>query len=97
MRRSTGRWSGWKFRSSSPRATTIPTGSAASGPWSSGRERLSGVTKLIIAQRINSVMDADKIIVLDNGKIVGFGAHSQLISECKEYQEIYYSQKDREE
>ncbi len=61
------------------------------------REKLSGVTKLIIAQRINSVMDADKIIVLDNGRIVGFGTHSELIKECKEYQDIYYSQKDREE
>lgn len=61
------------------------------------REKLSGVTKLIIAQRINSVMDADKIIVIDQGKIVGMGKHSELIESCKEYQEIYYSQKDSKE
>lgn len=61
------------------------------------REKLSGVTKLIIAQRINSVIDADKIIVIDQGKIVGMGKHSELIESCKEYQEIYYSQKDSKE
>ena len=61
------------------------------------REKLSGVTKLIIAQRINSVIDADKIIVLDQGKIVGMGKHSELMDFCKEYQEIYYSQKDNKE
>ena len=61
------------------------------------RERLSGVTKLIIAQRINSVIDADKIIVMDNGKIVGCDTHEKLIKDCREYQEIYYSQKDKEE
>ncbi len=61
------------------------------------REELNGVTKLIIAQRITSVSDADKIIVLDKGKIVGIGTHSALMQSCSEYQEIYYSQKDKEE
>jgi len=61
------------------------------------REELSGTTKIIIAQRITSVSDADKIIVLDHGKIVGIGTHSELMKDCEEYQEIYYSQKDREE
>lgn len=61
------------------------------------REELDGVTKLIIAQRINSVIDADKIIVLDEGKIAGIGRHEELIRSCLAYQEIYYSQKDREE
>ncbi len=61
------------------------------------REELAGVTKIIIAQRITSVSDADKIIVLDHGKIVGVGTHSELMKNCEEYQEIYYSQKDREE
>lgn len=61
------------------------------------REKLKGVTKLIIAQRINSVIDADKIIVIENGKIVGIGKHCDLIDSCKEYQEIYYSQKDDKE
>jgi len=57
---------------------------------------LKNSTKIIIAQRINSVIDADKIIVLDNGKIVGMGKHQQLMKDCQEYQEIYYSQKDKE-
>lgn len=61
------------------------------------REKLKGVTKVIIAQRINSVIDADKIIVMDNGTIVGVGSHDELIDTCREYQEIYYSQKDDNE
>lgn len=61
------------------------------------REQLQDTTKLIIAQRITSVVDADKIIVLDHGRIVGMGTHAQLINSCTTYQEIYYSQKDREE
>lgn len=61
------------------------------------REELKSTTKLIIAQRITSVSDADKIIVLDHGNIVGIGNHAELMKNCEEYQEIYYSQKDREE
>ena len=61
------------------------------------REELKSTTKLIIAQRITSVSDADKIIVLDHGNIVGIGNHAELMKSCEEYQEIYYSQKDREE
>ena len=61
------------------------------------REELPGVTKIIIAQRINSVIDADKIIVIDEGRVVGIGAHSELIKSCEEYREIYYSQKDGKE
>ena len=61
------------------------------------RTELAGVTKIIIAQRINSVMDADQIIVMDEGKVVGNGTHKELIRDCKTYQEIYYSQKDKEE
>ena len=60
------------------------------------REELSGVTKLIIAQRIQSVMDADKIIVLDEGRVVGVGTHKELMKSCEEYREIYLSQKDEE-
>ena len=60
------------------------------------REELKSTTKLIIAQRITSVSDADKIIVLDHGSIVGIGNHAELMKSCEEYQEIYYSQKDRE-
>ncbi len=61
------------------------------------REELTGVKKIIIAQRINSVIDADKIIVLDEGRVVGCGTHKTLLAECKEYGEIYYSQKDKED
>ena len=61
------------------------------------REKLPGVTKLIIAQRINSVMDADKIVVLDHGRVVGCGTHEELMQTCKAYQEIYWSQKDEKE
>ena len=56
------------------------------------REQLVGVTKIIIAQRISSVIDADKIIVMGSGKIVGCGEHSQLMKNCKEYRDINYSQ-----
>ena len=58
------------------------------------REELPGVTKLIITQRIDSVMDADKIIVMDGGRIVGCGLHDELMRSCRVYQEIYWSQKD---
>jgi ATP-binding cassette subfamily B protein len=53
---------------------------------------MSNTTKIIIAQRINSVMDADKIIVLDNGKIDGIGTHSELLKNNKIYQEVFTSQ-----
>ena len=49
-------------------------------------------TKLIIAQRISSVQDADMIIVLDNGVITGIGTHDELMSANAIYQEVYYSQ-----
>ena len=61
------------------------------------RESLPHVTKIIIAQRISSVMDADKIVVMDRGRVVACGRHDALIRDCDAYQEIYYSQKDREE
>ncbi|MCH5211692.1 MAG: ABC transporter ATP-binding protein [Oscillospiraceae bacterium] len=57
---------------------------------------LKDTTKIIIAQRIGSVLDADKIIVLNDGKIAGEGTHNELIKSNHEYQEIYYSQMERE-
>ncbi len=58
---------------------------------------LCNTTKIIIAQRISSVMQADQIVVMDDGKITGIGNHSQLLAENETYREIYYSQTDREE
>lgn len=60
-------------------------------------KELSHATKIIIAQRISSVKDADKIVVMDDGKIVGVGSHDRLIEDNETYKEIYYSQIDREE
>jgi ATP-binding cassette subfamily B protein len=56
---------------------------------------LKGMTKIIIAQRISSVIDADKIIVIDDGKITGIGSHTELMQNCEAYTEIYYSQMDK--
>lgn len=58
--------------------------------------KLKDTTKIIIAQRITSVMEADEILVLDDGQIVGCGSHEQLLENCETYQEIYYSQMDKE-
>ena len=56
------------------------------------REEIPNTTKLIIAQRIASVQDADMIIVLDNGQVNAVGSHEQLMQTCSIYQEVYYSQ-----
>ena len=55
---------------------------------------LPGATKLIIAQRISSVMDADMILVLDDGRVVGQGTHAQLMESCGIYREVYESQQE---
>ena len=60
------------------------------------RTALKDTTKIIIAQRIGSVEEADRILVLDEGKIIGMGSHEELLAGCPAYQEIYYSQRDRE-
>ena len=56
------------------------------------RTSLSDSTKIIIAQRITSVMDADEIIVMNDGKITGVGTHKELMENNEEYREIYRSQ-----
>ena len=58
------------------------------------KEALPGSTKLIIAQRISSVMDADVILVLDDGKISGLGTHEQLMASNQIYREVYQSQQE---
>lgn len=60
-------------------------------------EQKKGTTKLIVAQRIGTIMDADLIIVLDEGKVVGSGTHQELLKNCQVYQEIALSQLSKEE
>ena len=56
------------------------------------REEIPGVTKFIIAQRISSISDADRIIVLENGRINGIGTHEELLKNNEIYREVYESQ-----
>ena len=49
-------------------------------------------TLFIVSQRTSSILDADRILVLDDGRLVGCGTHEELLSSCEIYQEIYYSQ-----
>ncbi len=56
-----------------------------------------GTTKLIVAQRIGTIMDADKIVVLDSGEAVGIGTHGELLKNCSVYREIALSQLSKEE
>ncbi len=56
------------------------------------REEIPGTTKLIIAQRVASVQDADMIIIMDNGMVVDVGSHDELLARSPIYQEVYYSQ-----
>ena len=57
----------------------------------------TGATVLIVAQRISTIMHADKIVVLDSGKVAGIGTHEELLKNCQVYQEIAYSQLNEEE
>ena len=61
------------------------------------RKECKDATKIIVAQRIGTIRDADKIIVLDDGQIVGMGTHDELMKNCEVYQEIAYSQLSKEE
>lgn len=60
------------------------------------KNELKDATKIIIAQRISSVINADRIMVMDDGRIVGMGKHDELLKSCETYKEIYYSQMDKE-
>ncbi len=61
------------------------------------RERTAGQTKLIVAQRIGTIMAADRIVVLDEGRVVGMGTHRELLSSCEVYRQIALSQLSEEE
>ena len=61
------------------------------------KERTANMTKLIVAQRISTIMDADQILVLDEGKVVGQGTHEELLANNEVYREIAYSQLSKEE
>lgn len=61
------------------------------------REQTSGTTNIIVAQRIGTIRDADCILVIEDGAIVGKGTHRELMESCKVYQEIVYSQLSKEE
>ena len=61
------------------------------------KENVKDATILIVAQRIGTILNADKIVVLDNGNVVGVGTHKQLLKNCDVYKEIAYSQLSRKE
>jgi len=61
------------------------------------KQEMGGTTRLVVAQRIGTIRDADKIVVLDNGRVVGLGKHDELMQSCPVYQEIAYSQLSQEE
>lgn len=56
------------------------------------RERLNDKTVVVVAQKINAIRDADRILVLDDGEMVGFGTHDELLRDCRTYREIYDTQ-----
>lgn len=61
------------------------------------KKECADATKIIVAQRIGTIRDADKIIVLDNGTVAGMGTHDELMAGCDEYRQIAYSQLSKEE
>lgn len=61
------------------------------------KKELNGVTNIIVAQRIGTIMDADRILVIEDGEIVGNGTHKELMQSCNTYKEIAYSQLSKEE
>jgi ATP-binding cassette subfamily B protein len=61
------------------------------------KKETAGVTTIIVAQRIGTIMDADKIVVLDEGRMVGIGTHEELLRDCDVYHQIAVSQLSEEE
>ncbi|MGE5594165.1 MAG: hypothetical protein ACM3X3_10865, partial [Betaproteobacteria bacterium] len=61
------------------------------------KKETAGSTVLIVAQRVSTVMDADRIVVLDRGRVVGIGTHRDLLKTCDVYREIVSSQLPEEE
>ena len=61
------------------------------------KEHAAGATRIIVAQRIGTIMDADLILVLNEGKVVGAGKHQELLRNCPEYRDIALSQLSKEE
>ncbi len=61
------------------------------------RKETKDATVLIVAQRVSTIMDADRILVLDNGQVAGLGSHRELMESCEVYREIVYSQLSKEE
>jgi ATP-binding cassette subfamily B protein len=61
------------------------------------KKKTADATKFIVAQRIGTIIDADKIVVLEQGDVVGIGTHQELLKSCQVYQEIAYSQLSKEE
>lgn len=61
------------------------------------KKQTAGVTTLVVAQRIGTIRDADRILVLDEGRIVGQGTHDQLMQSCQIYREIAFTQLSEEE
>ena len=71
---------------------STPLNTATDAKIRAGLKQLTGMTTIIIAQRLSSVAECDKIIVLDDGKINAVGTHQQLLESCAIYQEVYHSQ-----
>jgi ATP-binding cassette subfamily B protein len=61
------------------------------------KKETADVTSIIVAQRVGTIMDADKIVVLDNGKVAGIGKHHDLLDTCPVYKEIVQSQLSEED
>jgi ATP-binding cassette subfamily B multidrug efflux pump len=61
------------------------------------KKETADATSIIVAQRVGTIMDADKIVVLDNGVVVGIGRHRELLDTCPVYKEIVYSQLSEED